>query len=120
MTIDELAEELESVSEWRSQKAAQYRDDSRNTEAAELLTKLAEELRRLGDTPELTKFRALYEFVIHDCDKDGENEISEVCRRWAEYRSRIGFDHFPSSAQEYVRDLVEIVHEAAPSAAYLF
>jgi hypothetical protein len=43
----------------------------------------------------------------------------ELARRWNEYRSRIGFDNFPDSAEEYLIDLVEIAREAAPSAPYL-
>jgi hypothetical protein len=116
MTLEIEANELEGTAWWRSQKAREFPNDKRNAEAAERLTRLAQELRSTK-APIVGRFTVISDFVFREGDDDDEG--MELARRWNEYRSRIGFDNFPDSAEEYLTDLVEIAREAAPSAPYL-
>jgi hypothetical protein len=110
--------ELEGTSYWRFQKAEQYPDDERNAMAASLSLKIAEQLRALKhDSKQAAAFEALSDFIFTDAAD--EDDITEVVRLWGEYRSRIGFDNFPGSAEEYLEDLLEIAREASPAAKYV-
>ncbi len=108
--IEFEAMELESSAHWRSEKAAEHPDDSRNTEAARLLTHLAVEIRKLRGTAKAEIFEKLHDFVFNGAEEENPHDVSE---RWREYRSRIGFDNFPNNAEEYLDSLMEIARDAA-------
>ena|SRR6478672_3998221 len=119
MIIEDLATELENTAEWRSEKTEQFPDDPRNAEAADLLMKVAANLRSIDGTPEAKRFEALHDFVFAEGTLDETSDAFRLCERWNEYRSRIGFDHYPDSGKEYLDDLMDIAFETLPSTRYL-
>jgi hypothetical protein len=114
-----LVNELESTAQWRQEKAEQYPDDERNAEASKILHQLAEELRSLPATPEYNRYSAIHDFIFAEGDDSEDTNSHRVAERWNEYRGRIGFNNFPSSAKEYLNDLIEIACEVCPAAEYL-
>ena len=119
MIIEDLATELETTAEWRSEKTEQFPDDPRNAEAADLLMKVAANLRSIDGTPEAKRFEALHDFVFAEGTLDETSDAFRLCERWNEYRSRIGFDHYPDLGKEYLDDLMDIAFETLPSTRYL-
>jgi len=117
--LEDEAINLENAADWRSEKDGQYPDDERNTEAAEICSKLASELRVLGKTPEAKRFEAIENFIFREASQGEDDDALRVSERWNEYRGRIGFDHFPGSAKEYLDDLMRIACEVVPAAEYL-
>lgn len=107
--------ELEGTAHWRTEKAEQYSDDRRNTEAAKMLTELAEQLRKLAGSPKAVAFEKLHDFIFSDDDPDADDPDNglEVVRLWSEYRSRVGFNNFPEDAETYLDDLMELAREAS-------
>ena len=76
MIIEDLATELENTADWALRKAEEYPDDPRNTEAAELLTALAADLRSIVGTPEAKRFEALHAFVFDEGSTDDEDFLT--------------------------------------------
>ena len=106
--VEEEACELENTAHWRSQKAEEYPDDARNAEAAKLATALATQLR--DSVPlKAVEFSACVADALDLHSRNGH----EVIRRWVEYRSRLGFDRFPETANEYLNDLIDIARDVA-------
>lgn len=101
--------ELESTAHWRSEKAALYPEDGRNAAAQVHLLKLAAQLRDIAGSPKAIIFETFQDFVFSDNEE--ENPV-EVVSLWGEYRSRIGFNRFPSTAEEYLDELMELAREA--------
>ena len=62
-------------------------------------------------TDKARTFETFHEFIFTG-DDDTENP-HDVARLWSEYRSRIGFNNFPASAEAYLDDLMEIARDAA-------
>jgi hypothetical protein len=116
--IEFEALELEGTAHWRSEKAEQHPDDERNAEAASLCLNIAKRLRALeSHSKQAAEFEALHDFIFTDATDEGDS--IEVVRLWGEYRSRVGFDNFPLSAEEYLDDLLEIARDASPVAKYV-
>jgi hypothetical protein len=86
--------ELECSAEWRRQKAQEYPEDAqRNLEAAELLDKLAVEIRALQGSDVHRNFSAAVvkretDYTFHEAQSD--------------YRRLIGFHEWPDNAEEYL------------------
>jgi len=85
ITGSTLAEVLRRTAEWRREKAAEFPDDSRNEEAADLLESLADSTEEL-DYEEMAPLNAAADEV------DGYT----FTERTNEFIGRIGFDHFPA------------------------
>jgi hypothetical protein len=100
----DLAEELASTAQWRRDKAAQYRDDTRNTEAAERLERLAVEVDKLGES---FLFRRL-ERINDELLSVRPLEIYYLVTAVDEYQRSIGFHAFPDSGEDYLKDLIKI------------
>jgi hypothetical protein len=112
-------EQLQNTGDWRSEKSSDHLNDDRNADAAETLRMIVQELRSgVEAEPEFERFSAICTFVFEEASAD-ESEGLVVIERWNEYRSRIGFDHHPSSAKEYLGDLIKIALDAAPALDYL-
>ena len=95
----ELAAQLEfllldfsNTAEWRRQKAAEYPDDTRNKEAAELLGHLASTVPQV-ETHLLKAYLELWE----DCrEAELHNELLRT----------VGFHWRPKTATEFVREFI--------------
>src|SRR3954447_17735941 len=101
--IDLLALNLECTSEWRREKAEQYPNDNRNLPAAEKLSELASQVRQLKSSPLHLEFDNFHRQLLDEADND---LLSSYCERENYYISRIGFDNFPGSGEECIRDLI--------------
>lgn len=102
--------ELEDAARWRGEKAIQWPDDGRNAQAQVNLTELASKLRGIAGSPKAVAFEALHDFIFSGADTD--NPV-EVVRLWSEYRSGIGFRIFPTTAEEYIDQLMELARDAS-------
>lgn len=87
MTRQELQEEFGRQAEWRRMKA-EYPDDTRNIEAAEIFDRLA---ATVGDI----KSYQLDALLVFDDTSDVE--------LWNEMLRRVGFSLWPETAEEFVR-----------------
>ena len=106
--IENEADALESTAEWRRRKAEEYPEDDRNGRAAKALAELAVEVRRLVGTPLGQEFEALQE-KVYTAEWRGSDRLMEDENR---HLSRVGFDSFPDTGEEYVRARMEIYAEA--------
>jgi hypothetical protein len=93
--IDSLVNHLEGTANWRREKADEYPDDVRNIEAAEILDRLASQLRSL-DGKTATAFAVAVNTTDH----------FRVSEAFSEYLGRIGFDHDPRNAVELLDDIM--------------
>ena len=111
--IEHIALELESTSFWRDQKAAEFPDDKqRNEEAAQLLQRLADNVRAMaGSELALELQKANEELGRVSAD------FYELTTEEDQYRSRIGFDHFPSNGSEYLGHLLDIYRRCIATAS---
>jgi hypothetical protein len=100
------AQELEASAEWRRGKAQQYPEDTRNLEAAQLLDRLAVEIRALTGSETHRQLSATAE----KCDDD----FCSFSESWSEYKRRIGFWEFPDG-QEYLSDMLKTMLSSWPS-----
>ena len=107
--IETVALELSAKADWRRDKARQYPDDERNLDAAELLDRLAGEVLVLDRSPAATAFEEDYEAVFSGEDQDRHREI---IRLWSEYRSGIGFRHFPDAGEGVLQDMIALAKSA--------
>ncbi|MGX1321799.1 hypothetical protein AB7M17_005252 [Bradyrhizobium sp. USDA 377] len=92
------AQDLGYSAEWRRQKAREYPDDRRNLEAAELLEKLAGEVRALQGSEIHRRLDAFAESY--------EGDLGSFSEVWSEYKRRIGFWEFPDG-QSYLSDMLK-------------
>jgi hypothetical protein len=99
--------DLESTADWRRRKAEGYPEDTRNEAAAELLEKLAAQLRALKVSPFYRKLGELEETLYQGVDAKGFDLLG-LSEALSEYHRGIGFHHFPESAEEYLVDLIQI------------
>jgi hypothetical protein len=101
------AQDLEYSAEWRRQKAQQYPEDARrNLEAAQLLEKLAVEIRALDGSEVHRQLSAAIEANYDD--------LLPFSESWSDYKRRIGFWEFPT-ASEYLGGMLHAVLRAALS-----
>jgi len=98
----EEAEELERTAEWRLRKADADPADAVSREAARLLERLAEDVRRLRGAATLREYGAI-------CNWLGESgEIADFIDMANDYRARIGVEHFPADGEVYLHALVDL------------
>ena len=101
------AEELERAADWRLRKLGENPTDAESAGAAELLRKLAAEMRGLRGSPVYTEYSAILHWL-------GEFDvIEEFAERANAYRSRIGAAHFPENGEAYLRALIAIARDTA-------
>jgi hypothetical protein len=92
--------DLEDSAEWRRQKAQQYPEDARrNLEAAQLLEKLAVEIRALDDSEVHRQLSAAIE---------ANDDLFSFSESWSDYKRRIGFWEFPDG-QQYLSDMLQTI-----------
>jgi restriction system protein len=95
--IDELIVfDVESTAYWRRQTSERFPEDHRNIEAAEILERLALEVRALAGS---AVHERLARLAQEDVDGNFSNILSELLRA-------IGFRSFPSSGEAFVDELV--------------
>ena len=101
------AAELERAADWRIRKLGEDPADAQSAAAAELLQKLAHEVRGLRGSPASIEYLAILNWL-------GEFDVmDEFAERATAYRSRIGIEHFPESGEAYLRALIALAKEAA-------
>jgi hypothetical protein len=101
------AEELGRAADWRIRQLGKDLEDTQSAAAAKLLQKLAEEMRRSVGSPAYTEYLAILNWL-------GEFDVmEEFTERAHAYRSRIGIEHFPESAEAYLRALIALAKETA-------
>ena len=94
------AVELERTADWRIKKLGENPSDRESTEAAKLLQKLADDLRRLCGSPTYKEYQAICGWLD---EFDGMAELAEYAH---DYRVRIGADKFPADGEEYLGVLI--------------
>src|SRR5271166_6397578 len=104
--IEDIAVELESTSFWRDQKAAEFPDEERNEGASQLLQRLAHEVRAMAGSDLAVELQKANEKL-----RDVSADFNELITEEGQYRSRIGFDHFPSNGSEYLEHLLDLCRE---------
>ena len=101
------AEELERAADWRLRKVGENPQDAQSVAAADLLQKLADEVRGLRESPASVEYLAILNWL-------GEFDvIEEFAERANEYRSRIGVEHFPENGEAYLRALIALARDIA-------
>jgi hypothetical protein len=98
--------ELERTADWRIRKLGENPDDAESAAAAKLLQDLADDLRRLAESPAYREYQAICGWLD---EFDGMAELGEYAQ---DYRARIGVDKFPASGEEYLRVLIGFAREA--------
>jgi hypothetical protein len=98
----EEAEELERAAEWRMRKVDADPSDRVSRDAAALLEKLAEEVRRLPGTPVIREYTSICNWLS---ESDDIVDFSDMAN---DYRARIGVDHKPADGEAYLRALVDL------------
>lgn len=101
------AAELERAADWRIKKLGEDPSDRQSAAAARLLSKLAEDVRRLRGSPAYTEYLAILNWL-------GEFDVmQDFAERASEYRARIGVDHFPENGEAYLRALIALAKDIA-------
>ena len=95
------AQDLEYSAEWRREKAKQYPEDWRNIAAAELLDKIAMEVRAM----EGSEIHCQISAAINE-RLDAKGDFGSFFEEWSDYKRRIGFWEFPSG-KEYLSDMLK-------------
>lgn len=112
----DVVELLEGNAQWRERKAAQYRDDERNLDAAEESRRLAAALAELP--PEAFEAYAEAEARLWGEEEDDEQELRVM--DWNEAQSALlrslGFQWFPHDAAEVLEALTALFEDYAASA----
>jgi hypothetical protein len=98
----EEAEELERAAEWRMRKVDADPSDTISRDAAALLEKLAQDLRRLPGTVVFREYIAICNWLSES------GEIVDFADMANDYRARIGADHAPRDGEAYLRALIDL------------
>ncbi len=98
----EEAEELERVAEWRMRKVDADPSDAVSRDAAALLERLAEEVRRLPGTPVSREYTAIRNWLSESDDIIDFADMADA------YRAQIGVEHAPADGEAYLRALIEL------------
>lgn len=98
--------ELERAADWRIQKLGADPGDAESARAAELLQKLADEVRALAGSPLYREYQAICGWLD---EFDGIAELADYAR---DYRARIGVDAFPADGEAYLRVLIGFARDA--------
>jgi hypothetical protein len=107
MMNDSEVVELERAADWRIRKLGENPGDRESSIAAKLLQNLADELRRMPQSPAHTEYQAILNWLG---EFDVMEEFAECAR---EYRMRIGTTEFPANGESYLRALIAIAKSAA-------
>jgi hypothetical protein len=99
------AVELERAADWRIKKLGEDPGDRQSAAAAELLQKLADDLRRRSGSPAWREYQAICGWLD---ESDGTAELGEYAHA---YRMRIGIDAFPADGDAYLRVLIGFAKE---------
>ena len=99
------AAELEAIAAWRLRKADENPDDTASVAAAEQLQRLADGLRAGEAAAGLAEYRCICNWLA---ESDGIEDLNHFT--W-EYRTQIGFQRNPDTAEAYVRDLLILAKE---------
>jgi hypothetical protein len=101
----EEAEELERTAEWRMRLVDANPSDATSREAAMLLERLAEDVRRLQGSPLFVEYMAI-------CNWLGESDgIVDFIDMASDYRARIGVDRSPENGEAYLRALIDLAKQ---------
>ena len=101
------AAELERFADWRIRKLGENPADEISAAAAKLLSKLADEVRRLVGSPAYTEYLAILNWL-------GEFDVMEdFAERANNYRAAIGVDHFPQDGAAYLNALIALAKDTA-------
>ena len=101
------AQELERAADWQIGKLGGDPTDIHSAAAAELLQRLADEVRGSRKSPVYTEYLAILNWL-------GEFDMTEEFAACAhEYRSRIGVEQFPENGEAYLRALIAMAKDAA-------
>jgi hypothetical protein len=101
------AQELESAADWRIKKIGENPSDAQSAAAARLLSKLADDVRRLHSSPAYTEYLAILNWL-------GEFDVMEgFAERANDYRARIGIDYFPEDGEAYLHALIALAKDTA-------
>jgi hypothetical protein len=101
------AGELERVADWRIRKLGETPSDAQSAAAADLLQRLANELRQLQSSPASTEYVAILNWL-------GEFDVMEdFAERAYDYRRAIDTEHFPADAEAYLRTMIALAKETA-------
>lgn len=92
--------DLERAADWRIKKLGENPGDVESAQAAQILQKLADEVRALTGSPVYREYQAICGWLD---EFDGMAELSEYAQ---DYRARIGIDKFPADGEEYLRVLI--------------
>jgi hypothetical protein len=95
-------EELERAAEWRLRLVDADPADQASARAAELLQRLAEDLRRNDYAPLWTELRAISNWLAES------DAISDYADLAFDYRTRIGTSDHPADGADYLRGLLAI------------
>jgi hypothetical protein len=98
----EEAEELERVAEWRMRKVDADPSDAVSRDAAALLERLAEEVRRLPGTPVFREYTAIRNWLSESDDIVDFADMADA------YRAQIGAEHAPADGEAYLHALIEL------------
>lgn len=92
--------ELERTADWRIRKLGENPEDAQSTAAAALLQRLADDLRARQGSAAYREYRAICGWL------DEFGGIEDLAEYAADYRARIGVDHFPEDGEAYLRVLI--------------
>jgi hypothetical protein len=91
MSINETLNQIEHTSDWRREKAKQFPDDTRNSAAADLLDKLAEEVEALNGSGVERRIDALWDQCRQLGDNAGFNIFTELNEQVSVQLRDVGF-----------------------------
>jgi len=94
--------DLEAAAAWRLRKVDADPNDRHSAAAADLLQRLAEQLRHLQAAALYREYGAICNWLAESDD------IADFAQLAHEYRLRIGIDAFPADGEAYLRALLEI------------
>ena len=101
----EEAEDLDHAAEWRMRKVDTDPSDTVSSGAAVLLTRLAEEVRRLQGSEVFREYTA----ICHWLSESGE--VVDFMDMANDYRAQIGVDRFPQDGAAYLRALIDLAKQ---------
>jgi hypothetical protein len=101
----EEAEELERAAEWRLRKVDADASDATSRQAAWLLARLAEDVRRLPGSEVFREYTAICNWLG---ESDGIVDFMDLAN---DYRARIGVDRSPADGEAYLRALIELAKQ---------
>lgn len=96
---------LKSTMDWRRMKADEYPDDDRNLQAVSVIENILATRNNVSAEAD-----AAYDKAILQVQQD-ESLSYNYSTATSEYRRSIGFWSFPANADEYVRDVTDLINE---------